>query len=147
MKVCTPTVKNKSLPTASHGKNIGFFSFTKCAIKLLVFALLVGCSTPLGKGPRPVLWAGSRTACVKITINSVQHLQKYCAIFVIIIIIIIYLSWSLATCWPVPVSPATEEVPSLNMPVRRLKVAILLLDLTTGKSHGKKAIFVYVQSL
>jgi hypothetical protein len=44
-----------------------------------------------------------------------------------------------------------EEVPSLNMPVQRLKVAILPLDLpcsgsithsgkilTTGKSHGKK---------
>jgi len=47
-----------------------------------------------------------------------------------------------------------EEMPSLNMPVQRLKLAILLLDLTTGKSHGKKpdrfslndniyAIFVY----
>jgi len=44
-----------------------------------------------------------------------------------------------------------EEMPSLNMPVQRLKVAILSLDLpcsgpvthsgeilTTGKSHGKK---------
>jgi len=44
-----------------------------------------------------------------------------------------------------------EEVPSLNMPVQRLKVAILPLDLpcsgpithsgeilTTGKAHGKK---------
>jgi len=44
-----------------------------------------------------------------------------------------------------------EEMPSLNMPVERLKVAILPLDLpcsgpvthsvenlTTGKSHGKK---------
>jgi len=44
-----------------------------------------------------------------------------------------------------------EEMPSLNMPVQRLKVAILPLDLpcsgpvthsgeilTTGKSHGKK---------
>ena len=44
-----------------------------------------------------------------------------------------------------------EEVPSLNMPVQRLKVATLPLDLpfsgpvthsgeilTTGKSHGKK---------
>jgi len=44
-----------------------------------------------------------------------------------------------------------EEMPSLNMPVQRLKVAILLLDLpcsgpvthsgeilTTGKFHGKK---------
>jgi len=44
-----------------------------------------------------------------------------------------------------------EEMPSLNMPVQRLKVANLLLDLpcsglvthsgeisTTGKSHGKK---------
>ena len=44
-----------------------------------------------------------------------------------------------------------EEIPSLNMPVQRLKVAILPLDLpcsgpvthsgdilTTGKSHGKK---------
>ena len=44
------------------------------------------------------------------------------------------------------------EIPSLNMPVQRLKVAILPLDLpcsgpvthsreilTTGKSHGKKA--------
>ena len=43
-----------------------------------------------------------------------------------------------------------EEMPSLNMPVQRLKVAILLLDLTcsepvtnlgesltTGKSYGK----------
>jgi len=43
-----------------------------------------------------------------------------------------------------------EEMPSLNMPVQRLKVAILQLDLacsgpvtqsgeslTTGKSHGK----------
>jgi len=45
-----------------------------------------------------------------------------------------------------------EEIPSLNMLVQRLKVAILPLDLpccgpvthsgeilTTGKSHGKKA--------
>jgi len=44
-----------------------------------------------------------------------------------------------------------EEMPSVNMPVQRLKVAILPLDLpcsgpkthsgeisTTGKSHGKK---------
>jgi len=44
-----------------------------------------------------------------------------------------------------------EEMPSLNMPVQRLKVAILPLDLpcsgpvthsgdilTTGRSHGKK---------
>jgi len=44
-----------------------------------------------------------------------------------------------------------EEIPTLNMPVQRLKVAILPLDLpcsgpathsgeilTTGKSHGKK---------
>jgi len=44
-----------------------------------------------------------------------------------------------------------EEMPSLNMPVQRLKIAILPLDLpcsgpvthsgeilTTGKSHGKK---------
>jgi len=44
-----------------------------------------------------------------------------------------------------------EEIPSLNMPVQRLKLAILPLDLpcsgpvthsgeilTTGKSHGKK---------
>jgi hypothetical protein len=44
-----------------------------------------------------------------------------------------------------------EEMPSLNMPVQKLKVAILPLDLlcsgsvthsgeilTTGKSHGKK---------
>jgi len=44
-----------------------------------------------------------------------------------------------------------EEMPSLNMPVQRLKVAILPLDspcsgpvthsggiLTTGKSHGRK---------
>jgi len=44
-----------------------------------------------------------------------------------------------------------EEMPSLNMPVQRLKLAILPLDLpcsgpvthseeilTTGKSHGKK---------
>jgi len=44
-----------------------------------------------------------------------------------------------------------EEMPSLNMPVQRLKVAILPLDLpcsgsathsgeilTTGKNHGKK---------
>jgi len=44
-----------------------------------------------------------------------------------------------------------KEMPSLNMPVQRLKVAILSLDLpcsgpvthsgeilTTGKSHGKK---------
>jgi len=44
-----------------------------------------------------------------------------------------------------------EEMPSLNMPLQRLKVAILPLDLpcsgpishsgeilTTGKSHGKK---------
>jgi len=49
------------------------------------------------------------------------------------------------------VSPEMEEMPSLNMPVQRLKVAILPLDLpcsgpvthsgqilTTGKSHGKK---------
>jgi len=46
-----------------------------------------------------------------------------------------------------------EEMPSLNMPVQRLKVTILPLDLpcsgpvthsgaflTTGKSHGKKLI-------
>jgi len=45
-----------------------------------------------------------------------------------------------------------EEMPSLNMPVQRLKVTILLLDLpcsgivthsgeifTTDKSHGKKS--------
>jgi len=45
-----------------------------------------------------------------------------------------------------------EKIPSLNMSVQRLKVAILALDLTcsgpvthsgeiltTGKSHGKKA--------
>jgi len=44
-----------------------------------------------------------------------------------------------------------EEMPSLNMPAQRLKVALLLLDLpcsgpvthsgeisNTGKSHGKK---------
>ena len=49
------------------------------------------------------------------------------------------------------VSPGMEEMPSLNMPVQRLKVAILPLDLpgsepethsgeilTTGKSHGQK---------
>jgi len=49
------------------------------------------------------------------------------------------------------VSPGMEEMPSLNMPVQRLKVAILPLNLhcsgpvthsgeilTTGKSHGKK---------
>ena len=48
-------------------------------------------------------------------------------------------------------SPVMEEMKSLNMPVQRLKVAILPLDLrcsgpvthsgeilTTGKSHGKK---------
>jgi len=51
----------------------------------------------------------------------------------------------------ITVSPGIEEMPSLNMPVQRLKVAILLLDLpcsgpvthsgeilTTGKFHGKK---------
>jgi len=49
------------------------------------------------------------------------------------------------------VSPGMEEMPSLNLPVQRLKVAILPLDLpcsgpvthsreilTTGKSHEKK---------
>jgi len=49
------------------------------------------------------------------------------------------------------VLPGMEEMPSLNMPVQRLKVAILPLDLScsgpvthsgeiliTGKSHGKK---------
>jgi hypothetical protein len=49
------------------------------------------------------------------------------------------------------VSSGLEEMPSLNMPVQRLKVAILPLDLlgsgpvthsgeilTTGKSHRKK---------
>jgi len=49
----------------------------------------------------------------------------------------------------ITVSPGMEEMPSLNMPVQRLKVAILPLDLprsgpvthsgdilTTGKSHG-----------
>jgi len=48
------------------------------------------------------------------------------------------------------VSPGMEEMPSLNMPVQRLKVAILPLGLpcsgpvtnsgeilNTGKSHGK----------
>jgi hypothetical protein len=51
----------------------------------------------------------------------------------------------------VTVSSGMEEIPSLNMPVQRLMVAILPLDLpgsgpvthsgeilTTGKSHGKK---------
>jgi len=51
----------------------------------------------------------------------------------------------------ITVSPRMEEMPSLNMQVQRLKVAILLLDLpcsrpvtrseeisTTRKSHGKK---------
>jgi len=51
-----------------------------------------------------------------------------------------------------------EEMPSLNMPVQRLKIAILLLDLpcsgpvthsgeilTTGKSHGKKETSGYVR--
>jgi len=44
----------------------------------------------------------------------------------------------------ITVSPGMEEMPSLNMPVQRLKVATLPLDLpcsgeflTTGKSHGK----------
>ena len=50
-----------------------------------------------------------------------------------------------------------EEMPTLNMPVQRLKVAILPLDLpcsgpvthsgeilTTGKSHGKKYIYIYI---
>jgi hypothetical protein len=50
-------------------------------MKLPVFALLVQCSTPLGKGPQPLLWAGSRTACVKITINSAHDFRKYCALF------------------------------------------------------------------
>ena len=53
----------------------------------------------------------------------------------------------------ITVSPGMEEIPSLNMPVPRLKVTILPLDLpcsgpvthsgeilTTGKSHGKKLI-------
>jgi len=51
----------------------------------------------------------------------------------------------------ITVSPGTQEMPSLNKPVQRLKVATLPLDLpcsgpvthsgeilTTGKSHGKK---------
>jgi len=51
----------------------------------------------------------------------------------------------------ITLSSGMEEMPSLNMPVQRLKVAILLLDLpcsgpvthsgeilTTGKSRGKK---------
>jgi len=51
----------------------------------------------------------------------------------------------------ITILPGMEEMPSLNMPVHRLKVAILPLDLpcsgpvthseeilTTGKSHGKK---------
>jgi hypothetical protein len=51
----------------------------------------------------------------------------------------------------ITVSPGMEEMPSLNMPVQRLTVATLPLDLprsghvthsgeilTTGKSHGKK---------
>ena len=51
----------------------------------------------------------------------------------------------------ITVSPGMQEMPSLNMPVQRLKVATLPLDLpcsgpvthsgeilTTGKSHGKK---------
>jgi len=51
----------------------------------------------------------------------------------------------------ISVSPEMEEMPSLNMPVQRLKVAILPLDLpcsgpvthageisTTDKSHAKK---------
>jgi len=51
----------------------------------------------------------------------------------------------------ITVSPGMEEMPSLNMPVQRLKVAILPLELpcsrhvtnsgeilTTGRSHGKK---------
>ena len=54
----------------------------------------------------------------------------------------------------ITVSPGMEEMPSLNMPVHRLKVAILPLDLPcsgtvthsgeiliTGKSHGKGQIF------
>jgi len=52
----------------------------------------------------------------------------------------------------ITVSPGMEEMPSLNMPVQRLKVAIIPLDLpcsgpvthsgeilTSGKSHGKKS--------
>jgi hypothetical protein len=51
----------------------------------------------------------------------------------------------------ITVSPGMEEMPSLNMPVQRLKVATLPLDspcsgpvthsgeiLTTGKAHRKK---------
>ena len=53
-----------------------------------------------------------------------------------------------------------EEIPSLNMPVQRLKVAILPLDLpcsgpvtysgeilTTDKSHGKKHVFYILLKL
>lgn len=35
------------------------------------------------KGPRPLLWADSRAARVKITINGIPNHQNYCAIYVI----------------------------------------------------------------
>ena len=48
--------------------------------------------------PSSALHSFSSTPCV-LHVHS-----NSCSLLIIIIIIIIYLSWSLATCWPVPVS-------------------------------------------
>jgi hypothetical protein len=38
-----------------------------------------------GKGPHRLLWAGSRTACGKITVSGVPNRQNYCVIFIVYI--------------------------------------------------------------
>jgi hypothetical protein len=36
-----------------------------------------------GKGPHPLLWAGSRAESVKITISGITNRLNYCVIFVL----------------------------------------------------------------
>jgi hypothetical protein len=35
-----------------------------------------------GKGPHPLLWAGSQAACGKITVNDLPNRLNYCVIFI-----------------------------------------------------------------
>ena len=39
--------------------------------------------TSYGKGPHPLLWAGSRPAHGKITVSGMRNLLNYCVIYIV----------------------------------------------------------------
>ena len=55
---------------------------TSCGLKLALLET-IGLQPSDGKGPRLLLWAGSRAASLKLTVSGVPHRLNYCENFIV----------------------------------------------------------------